>query len=271
MANPYFRTRSPPKSHKSDRRTCTSAVCNDDRRICVRDGAAINGDHCLVKGRRCVVNGDHCYVEGSDCTINGDHCYGPGISTARRINGRYCASSGTVSDDPLPPPDVDIRVVPHERTVYIGRDMASALAGSDHDIYMDNVRIDNDEHGARVTMGNNYGIYIGRSVSSTPTPAHAAAAAALARRTIVPTPPPPEPKKAERKRPEPPSGPVEEAKEGEECSVCLTAKRDTACLPCGHMCMCYACAYTVIEDSARADKKCPICAGKLADISRIYV
>lgn len=42
---------------------------------------------------------------------------------------------------------------------------------------------------------------------------------------------------------------------GAECVVCLTDRRDTAVLPCRHMCLCYDCA----QQLRLSTNKCPIC------------
>lgn len=41
-----------------------------------------------------------------------------------------------------------------------------------------------------------------------------------------------------------------------ECVICLTSIRDTAVLPCRHMCLCHECANVT---RARSYGKCPIC------------
>lgn len=40
-----------------------------------------------------------------------------------------------------------------------------------------------------------------------------------------------------------------------ECVVCLSALRNTACVPCGHVCMCAGCADVVQQ----ASSECPVC------------
>jgi hypothetical protein len=49
----------------------------------------------------------------------------------------------------------------------------------------------------------------------------------------------------------------------DECSVCYTNKKTHACIPCGHLCLCYKCKSNV-ED------KCPICNEELYGIFKIY-
>lgn len=50
-----------------------------------------------------------------------------------------------------------------------------------------------------------------------------------------------------------------------ECVICMTAPKDTACLPCRHMCMCSGCA---IIHNMHADT-CPICRTKVESMLRI--
>ncbi|KAJ2405478.1 hypothetical protein GGF41_007071, partial [Coemansia sp. RSA 2531] len=40
-----------------------------------------------------------------------------------------------------------------------------------------------------------------------------------------------------------------------QCAICLSDERDTAMLPCRHLCMCRECASTYRQQS----NKCPIC------------
>lgn len=48
-----------------------------------------------------------------------------------------------------------------------------------------------------------------------------------------------------------------------ECSICLENQKTIACLPCGHLCLCYACSTDVPET-------CPICRQKLTDKVKIF-
>lgn len=50
-----------------------------------------------------------------------------------------------------------------------------------------------------------------------------------------------------------------------ECVICMTAPKDTACLPCRHMCMCSGCAKI---HNMHADT-CPICRTRVESILRI--
>lgn len=54
------------------------------------------------------------------------------------------------------------------------------------------------------------------------------------------------------------AGEVVEAAEGEEdvCVVCLTNPKDTAAIPCRHMCVCKECAVTL---RTQVPSKCPMC------------
>jgi hypothetical protein len=51
--------------------------------------------------------------------------------------------------------------------------------------------------------------------------------------------------------------------EHEECAVCYINKKSFACVPCGHLCMCYKCKNNV-------ENKCPICNEETTDIIKIY-
>lgn len=47
------------------------------------------------------------------------------------------------------------------------------------------------------------------------------------------------------------------------CSICMTRKKEHACLPCGHFCMCTTC-------SLQLDGRCPICRTAYSRIQRIF-
>ena len=49
------------------------------------------------------------------------------------------------------------------------------------------------------------------------------------------------------------------------CVICLAEPRSHAFVPCGHRCVCTACA----EDS-RSARKCPMCKGEVSQIIKIY-
>lgn len=50
-----------------------------------------------------------------------------------------------------------------------------------------------------------------------------------------------------------------------ECVICMTAPRDTAVLPCRHMCMCSDCARQLRSHS----NKCPICRTAIQQLLQI--
>mmetsp|Transcript_46972 Transcript_46972/g.87562 ORF Transcript_46972/g.87562 Transcript_46972/m.87562 type:complete len:175 (-) Transcript_46972:440-964(-) len=53
----------------------------------------------------------------------------------------------------------------------------------------------------------------------------------------------------------------------QECVICLSEPRDTAVLPCRHMCMCSACAHMLRHQTNR----CPICRTIATDYLNIKV
>lgn len=58
--------------------------------------------------------------------------------------------------------------------------------------------------------------------------------------------------------------PVELAtNKSEECNICYLNKKNYACVPCGHLCMCGDCANKV-------DKKCPMCNVEFTNIIKIF-
>ena len=59
----------------------------------------------------------------------------------------------------------------------------------------------------------------------------------------------------------------EKCKDGDECVVCMEQSPDCALYTCGHMCMCYACAQSIISSRSPL---CPICQQPIKDILRIY-
>lgn len=54
---------------------------------------------------------------------------------------------------------------------------------------------------------------------------------------------------------------------GAECVVCLTDRRDTAVLPCRHMCLCYDCA----QQLRLSTNKCPICRTAVTSLLQIKI
>jgi hypothetical protein len=60
------------------------------------------------------------------------------------------------------------------------------------------------------------------------------------------------------------SSPVELASnKTEECNICFMNKKNYACVPCGHLCMCGDCANKV-------DTKCPMCNAEFTNIIKIF-
>lgn len=63
-----------------------------------------------------------------------------------------------------------------------------------------------------------------------------------------------------------------------ECKICLSQVADTACLPCGHLCMCCWCADQAVpvkkEDRTRPVRKgikCPVCRENVKSRAKIFV
>ncbi|KAJ7978007.1 RING finger protein [Quillaja saponaria] len=54
---------------------------------------------------------------------------------------------------------------------------------------------------------------------------------------------------------------------GEECVICMTEPKDTAALPCRHMCMCSECAKALRLQS----NKCPICRQPIQELMEIKI
>jgi len=54
---------------------------------------------------------------------------------------------------------------------------------------------------------------------------------------------------------------------GKDCVICLSEPRDTAVLPCRHMCMCGECA----KQLTRQSNKCPICRQPFENLIEIKV
>uniref|UniRef100_A0A5B7B6T9 RING-type E3 ubiquitin transferase n=1 Tax=Davidia involucrata TaxID=16924 RepID=A0A5B7B6T9_DAVIN len=54
---------------------------------------------------------------------------------------------------------------------------------------------------------------------------------------------------------------------GKECVICMTEPKDTAVLPCRHMCMCSECAKALRLQS----NKCPICRQSIEELIEIKV
>ncbi|CAN4111173.1 unnamed protein product [Withania somnifera] len=54
---------------------------------------------------------------------------------------------------------------------------------------------------------------------------------------------------------------------GKECVICMTEPKDTAVLPCRHMCLCGECA----KELRRQSNKCPICRQPIEELLEIKV
>ncbi|SBT70549.1 RING zinc finger protein, putative [Plasmodium malariae] len=63
------------------------------------------------------------------------------------------------------------------------------------------------------------------------------------------------------------SNPVSGFLSGRECVICLTEERDTAILPCRHMCLCNVCANVVRMQNT----KCPICRQDVRGLLQISI
>lgn len=48
-----------------------------------------------------------------------------------------------------------------------------------------------------------------------------------------------------------------------ECNICYINKKNYACIPCGHLCLCKVCASKITE-------KCPMCNIKITHITKIF-
>lgn len=55
--------------------------------------------------------------------------------------------------------------------------------------------------------------------------------------------------------------------DGNECVICMSAPRDTAALPCRHMCMCNGCASALKTQT----NKCPICRNEIEKLLHIKI
>mmetsp|Transcript_10892 Transcript_10892/g.18893 ORF Transcript_10892/g.18893 Transcript_10892/m.18893 type:complete len:397 (-) Transcript_10892:1559-2749(-) len=55
--------------------------------------------------------------------------------------------------------------------------------------------------------------------------------------------------------------------EGNECVICMSAARDTAALPCRHMCLCHTCAGQLRTQT----NKCPICREPIESLLHIKI
>ena len=55
-----------------------------------------------------------------------------------------------------------------------------------------------------------------------------------------------------------------------ECLVCLNACVNAVLVPCGHLCMCVACANT-LQTNTKSAFSCPLCRMQVANIHRVYL
>ena len=53
---------------------------------------------------------------------------------------------------------------------------------------------------------------------------------------------------------------------GKECVVCMDAARTHLFVPCGHQCVCAACAETL----RRGKRPCPMCRGPIRDVIKVH-
>ena len=58
-----------------------------------------------------------------------------------------------------------------------------------------------------------------------------------------------------------------EAKEDSECVVCMEQEKTHIFIPCGHKCVCKACADVVMKD---VGAKCPLCRKKASQVYRVF-
>eukprot|EP00435_Cladocopium_sp_Y103_P008653 s2075_g2.t1 len=61
-------------------------------------------------------------------------------------------------------------------------------------------------------------------------------------------------------------GAHDETSHGEPCVVCLSDPRNTAILPCRHLCLCEECARELTIGAQLRGDTCPICRGKIQTI-----
>lgn len=56
---------------------------------------------------------------------------------------------------------------------------------------------------------------------------------------------------------------------GQDCVICMSETRDTAVLPCRHMCLCGSCAETMRSRIQYRSYRCPICRERVASFMQI--
>ena len=52
------------------------------------------------------------------------------------------------------------------------------------------------------------------------------------------------------------------------CAVCFDARKDHIIVPCGHQCLCGACAKMLVESETRP--KCPLCRGDIRETMKVF-
>ena len=55
-----------------------------------------------------------------------------------------------------------------------------------------------------------------------------------------------------------------------ECLVCLNASVNAVLVPCGHLCLCVACA-NLLQSNTKTAFSCPLCRMQVANIHRVYL
>jgi len=60
---------------------------------------------------------------------------------------------------------------------------------------------------------------------------------------------------------------IAKAEAAGKCTVCLSGRLEVVLLPCGHACLCQACAQQVIA----GEPWCPLCRGRVEQIHRIFI
>ena len=69
---------------------------------------------------------------------------------------------------------------------------------------------------------------------------------------------------------QPISPPQPTGRQPASCVVCLDAPRDCVLLPCGHTCLCLACAGVALRQPGRQGV-CPICRGAVTAFNKIFL
>lgn len=65
------------------------------------------------------------------------------------------------------------------------------------------------------------------------------------------------------------SEPAADGSERQDCIVCQSEPRDTAVLPCRHMCLCSRCSDYIRTRTQYSSYKCPICREKIGRMMRL--